>query len=322
MVWGGHQAQWPNRMELGDDGAMWDPAEGAWSPIPPPPVPVRQSSAVAWTGSGLFVWGGTDAGGHRADGALYDPGRGWSTLPASPLSPRHGALAAPSGDDVLVVGGWDNLGALHDGAAFDLRTEEWRMLPPLPQQFGESLRTTRIAGRPAVWAQNSHDEPLPWRPVHYDPRRNRWRPALRETDVQGGSFTHVTNIGGDLYALTAFTPVQVQVLKQGSDAWQAVMTLPEDTAWAQALVGGPPYVFVVSTTPALSAHRLDTRTMQWRTLVREPSVWQEIGATWTGKALLVRGIVSHTDGGGADDIGPRLVRWRAGGNGDTRRERG
>ena len=70
IVWGG------TRSGCGDcflaDGAVYDPAQDAWAPLPPAPLAGRDRHAAVWTGNGMLVTGGCCAGtAPFADAGLY-----------------------------------------------------------------------------------------------------------------------------------------------------------------------------------------------------------------------------------------------------------
>ncbi len=130
-------------------GAILDPATGAWRAMAPAPIPARNQVSAVWTGSELFVWGGavptpgsaSDAVTLRSDGALYDPTTSaWRVLPSSPLTARSGAAAVWTGHEVVVLGGEgvattstspDNGFAL-GSAVYVPATDSWQLLPASP----------------------------------------------------------------------------------------------------------------------------------------------------------------------------------------------
>lgn len=68
---------------------LYDPAADTWRTLPWGPLGVRQDVAVAWTGTHLFVGGGTElvGEGYAADGALLDPTTGgWTTIAEAPTA--------------------------------------------------------------------------------------------------------------------------------------------------------------------------------------------------------------------------------------------
>jgi hypothetical protein len=74
IVWGGMSLDSASNDVYFNDGAKFDPAGGAWSPLAISGAPSRRSwPSAAWTGTRMIVWGGEDANGQLGDGAAYDP---------------------------------------------------------------------------------------------------------------------------------------------------------------------------------------------------------------------------------------------------------
>lgn len=72
LVWGGVANGTGDRFLA--DGAAYDPATGAWTPLPGAPIRARDRHVAAWTGQELLVWGGCCAGDRLlADGAAFRP---------------------------------------------------------------------------------------------------------------------------------------------------------------------------------------------------------------------------------------------------------
>jgi len=87
------------------DGALYDPAADRWTPVTQTGAPsARFHAAIAWTGSRVLVWGGTQytlssqdsvTSRYLTDGALYDPSKNsWTPMAAMPPLPAN---AVPSG---------------------------------------------------------------------------------------------------------------------------------------------------------------------------------------------------------------------------------
>jgi hypothetical protein len=71
LIWGGFSD--PNDL---DDGAEYDPLSNTWAPIVNQPGKTpskRHYVASAWTGKGMFVWGGSSGATFYDDGAMYYP---------------------------------------------------------------------------------------------------------------------------------------------------------------------------------------------------------------------------------------------------------
>lgn len=136
IVWGGQaDPPWPF------DGARFDPATGAWTPLPSAPaLAARRNPGAVWTGSEMILWGGEGESGPLGDGARFNPATGqWTALPAdgSP-SPRSGHLVAWTGTEMIVWGGLGTSGPLGDGARYNPASNQWTpitaTLAPAPRR--------------------------------------------------------------------------------------------------------------------------------------------------------------------------------------------
>ncbi len=128
----------------------YDPRTRTWRLLPDFPLAARVSSASAWTGYGLLVWGGVTAPGGKnpsihalGDGAILDVAeRHWIVLPAGPLPALNGPVAVTDARDrVIVLGGTtDHPSTVAGGpqrasrlvASYDPATRLWHRLPSLP----------------------------------------------------------------------------------------------------------------------------------------------------------------------------------------------
>ncbi|MCU1390491.1 MAG: hypothetical protein JWL72_3829, partial [Ilumatobacteraceae bacterium] len=110
---------------------------GSSRPIPAAPIGARSSSAFAWSGKELIVWGGYGTTGTPAapsatdgtanDGAAFDVAAGtWRTLAPGPLSARSSAASVWTGTELLVWGGVNGSTELSDGAAYDPTLDKWQ----------------------------------------------------------------------------------------------------------------------------------------------------------------------------------------------------
>jgi N-acetylneuraminic acid mutarotase len=170
----------------GNAHTVLDDPERGWTRLPTPPE-VRTSSAYAWTGEQLIVWGGYVYSGFsdevaQADGFAFDgETRRWESIAASPLSARTAPAAAWTGAELLVWGGSttpDLGGFVADGAAYDPANDTWRMLPPAPIDARAPLSVW--TGRELiVWGTAVRVQERPRDGAAYDPETNRWRSIAR-----------------------------------------------------------------------------------------------------------------------------------------------
>lgn len=112
LVFGGYPTNPPQPGDRHDDGVAYDPDADQWRELPAAPTGPRASSAAAWTGDHLVVYGGHSAAEdgdgfeYHADGAVYDPASDeWSQIDGSPLPPLNGIAGVALDGELLVVGG-------------------------------------------------------------------------------------------------------------------------------------------------------------------------------------------------------------------------
>ena len=100
-----------------------------WTTLPSAGAPQGRSDHTAVAiGSRMLIFGGVDAVGPRADGAIFDATTNtWSTLPSTDApSPRSNHAAAALGPRMVIFGGFSSAqSALDDGAVFDTNTNTW-----------------------------------------------------------------------------------------------------------------------------------------------------------------------------------------------------
>lgn len=148
LVWGGANGS-TERFKPLADGAIYSPADNAWTPMAPYPqtteTPGRHGFSSVWTGTHMLVWGGyafTEACRRcvHDDGAAYDPNTdSWALMTRSGLSARGGHGAVWTGKEMVVWGGVDarvggGAGPPHvnDGAAYNPADGTWSQLPDSP----------------------------------------------------------------------------------------------------------------------------------------------------------------------------------------------
>jgi N-acetylneuraminic acid mutarotase len=121
-------------------GARYSDATNTWEPLAASPLSARQSADVVWTGTHMFLHGGSGAVANWSltDGALYDPAKdSWTALPEGGGARGAGATVW-TGCDVLEVGGFssgDNNKAASTGMRYTPSTKTWSELPALPTRF-------------------------------------------------------------------------------------------------------------------------------------------------------------------------------------------
>ncbi|MGH9278777.1 MAG: hypothetical protein ACRD12_11835, partial [Acidimicrobiales bacterium] len=110
------------------------PAGGGWRTVPPPPLPVRGSPVVVWTGTELVVAGGLVGGGAwTSDGAAYDPRTNeWRALPGAPVGfagAQRSAEPVAGGRIVVLSTATDDPGTRP--LLFDIAAGTWAAGPSL-----------------------------------------------------------------------------------------------------------------------------------------------------------------------------------------------
>jgi hypothetical protein len=190
LVWGG--LGWNGEAYVPEaTGARYNPKTDTWSPMSNVGAPsARHLMAYAWTGSKLFVWGGTadpakgiyQLESTLTDGALYDP----ETDSWQPTS----LLNAPSGRVqplVLVVGGdvfiWAGLDpqtgkAAKTGRVYSPDTDTWAIVtlagaPPTDMfPSGFVFEDLVYVGEPFLSGVSNSV------PMAYDPASDTWSPGM------------------------------------------------------------------------------------------------------------------------------------------------
>ena len=120
VVWGGS----PGPVS---DGARYDPALDAWTPMATSPLAARSSPMTANTSQGVFVWGGGLTGGTPAgDGAMYHPGTNtWTAITSVGAPPaRQNSGVVWTGTEVVLWGGSSG-GLFNTGGRYNPATNTW-----------------------------------------------------------------------------------------------------------------------------------------------------------------------------------------------------
>lgn len=160
IVWGGQLAS-PLRTgtECAGDGARYNPATDAWTPVQAAGAPAARCRHVGvWSGTKLLVTGGiaTTANEYAvlADGAAYQPSAdAWSALPAMPHT--RGEMGTWSGSRLVVWGGSPAAGAVTSaGSVYNPVDDTVIATDPAP---GGLTGHTAVAGGGLVYVWGGSD---------------------------------------------------------------------------------------------------------------------------------------------------------------------
>ena len=236
-----------------------------WRELPPAPISLAGDASVVWTGSKLFVWGGSE--GVRSAptrAALYDPSsRSWTLTAPAPIAARSGALTAWTGREVLIWGGRIGPGYASirgDGAAFDPARGTWRKMSvrnapsadPSPPSIVPALRTDFL--ETGVWTGRellvfAGPQPISSTTtaidaVAYDPTSDQWRTVSRHAlPFAPGRLEGIDAVAGHGgiyvwlswdYAFTTTTGRGGISSTQGKGAGQDSFALTRDGHWRLA----------------------------------------------------------------------------------------
>ena len=180
IVWGGDTGS-----SDFNDGARYNPAANAWTPLPATGAPAARTGHTAvWTGSEMVVWGGYNDSTYlySNDGARYNPtANTWTALPTTGApSARGWHTAVWTGSEMIVWGGYGVAGYSSAGASYDPAANTWTPLPTNSAPAGRFHHT-------AVWTGS---EMIVWGGGYwysgwlnfndggrYDPLSNSWTPV-------------------------------------------------------------------------------------------------------------------------------------------------
>jgi hypothetical protein len=185
LVWGGASAR---PLRVYDDGAAYDPATRAWTPLPRAPEAQwleGNHGLAVWTGREMLVWGGITIPdpvgrpntGRPAQGVAYDPERrSWRRLAPAPDELKGFHLWSVWTGRELLAGSVEEAG--NGGgvaaAAYDPAADHWRKLPSSPWLSGGS-RT--LVARTAIWAGSRL---LVWNYLQATPRPGNEEPSIAD----------------------------------------------------------------------------------------------------------------------------------------------
>ena len=191
LIWGGGRTDGirPNR------GGRYNPATNVWQPLEPAAdTPVgRLAPSVAWTGSELVVWGGTDGLTGIGSGGRYNPTTGaWRTVAvAGQPSPRYNHVSVWTGSELVVWGGQDTLTTAFDnGARYDPEADTWRPMSRTGAPAARSYASHVLAGEEILIWGGGIGSPIDPTGARYRLRDDSWvlmsqrgAPAARQAAV-------------------------------------------------------------------------------------------------------------------------------------------
>ncbi len=147
LVWGGLGC--PRRDDACGDGARFDPAADAWTPMTTEGAPdARAVYEAVWTGSEMLVWAG------RGHGARFDPiADAWTPI-ASEGAPNiwDTPRLVWTGSERLVWGGYVVNAPSSTGARYDPTTDTWSSLPVVGAPAPRGVHSAILTGQELlVW---------------------------------------------------------------------------------------------------------------------------------------------------------------------------
>ena len=159
LVWGGSSGEGQTGRYF-SDGAIYSPADNAWTPMAPYPQTresgARDTFSSVWTGEKMLVWGGYNRNEtcnpcNLDDGAAYDlRNNSWQLMSPSPLSGRGGHRAVWTGREMVVWGGF-NTTELNDGATYNPESDTWVQLPQSPLLTRQGQAMVWAGDRAIIW---------------------------------------------------------------------------------------------------------------------------------------------------------------------------
>jgi hypothetical protein len=316
---------------------------GQWGVIPSGPVSARYEALCLWTGTAMFVWGGTGPCGSSAtcgDGGLYRPLEAqWEMIPSDlAVAARTGHRGVWTGDSAIVWGGKcgdRGVTSCGDGGIFTPADGVWRALAgagsPSPRVWHSAVWT---GTEMIIWGGQGTTPNAPigdggrystadsaWVPV---PATGAPSPRRHHTAVWTG--TEMIVWGGDdmperYHQLgdgaryhpgdETWRPVTVRSAPRARYLHGAVWTGQEMIVWGGlgcgVTSGGDPV-------PCDDGARYDPRADTWTPISREGAPAARSGniVIWTGAEMIVWGGLmpgSHSVADGAV-YDPAKDRWR------------
>ena len=134
------------------DGAVYNPVADSWNSMSTTNAPQvwAHQSAVLWTGTDLFVWGGHYMNAQN-DGRRWDPTTDTWSMQATYHIIRRQFSACTTSDGVFVWAGLDHFGtfAYNDGEFFDYTTANWQTITT-PSLIGRYNAKAYWTGRQVI----------------------------------------------------------------------------------------------------------------------------------------------------------------------------
>ena len=310
LIWGGVEDS--QGQPMAGDGAAYDPATRAWTPMPASPLSPRNTAFAVWTGTRALFWGGGNGSvAPLMDGASYDPAsRTWAMLPAAPVraDARGRQAIVWTGMQMVVI----QPGA---GAAFDPATSSWTTVPALPHLAGWQpfvIGAGWTGSQVITWvASRSPTNGLRFGAYSWVPGSQAWTPLPGRPDYADFPFGTAAPIGdrllflgGDSCPPGASCPVQDFFDGAWFDASSGMWTyLPETFSGGSGpavWTGSAMVVFATragastgppdrpSDIPAGAAAAFDPSTDVWTDLAPCPIPdLTNASLAWTGRQLIV-----------------------------------
>lgn len=176
VLWGGCDPGVRGECRPTSDGYAFDPATGAWRPVPFAPVAGSYARGVSTATAVIFLTEPSDEG--RLVAQSYEPARdSWSRLPSPPL--RSVAEAVWTGTEVLVWSeGSRRRPRVWRGAAYEVATGRWRRIsdPPLALNLVDGVWTgTEVVLFGSLLDGRNWPETRTAVGLAYAPATDRWR---------------------------------------------------------------------------------------------------------------------------------------------------
>jgi N-acetylneuraminic acid mutarotase len=195
IVWGGWDAA--TSADL-NDGARYDPATDAWSPLNATSAPSARSGHTAiWTGSEMIVWGGVAAAAWTNTGGRYDPAsNSWQpTVATGAPAARNNHAAVWTGTRMVVWGGTAGTAGnppLNTGGRYDPVQNTWQATATAgAPDTGVGFSAVASASGMMIWGGvSSASSTAVDTGAIYNPATNQWS-AIATTGAPSARSGHV-----------------------------------------------------------------------------------------------------------------------------------